>query len=228
MNERCQRCGAGLPEVDGSPAAFCAVCGMAQLRVAEGAAQSAATEESSASAEALTSGTDSGVDWAFVLRCAAAVAILAGVLQAVATKFPVLNGAETLWVLAAPAVAVTIYRRGRPTRAMRASLGARVGAMTGILVSAAVVFAIALSGFLLRYQFHSLAADSELTAVLEQAIDHARSQGSVTPAMEALWKQPEFRAWFLILETGMMSLLTIGFSAAAGAMAGSTLARRPK
>ncbi|ADV81117.1 hypothetical protein [Terriglobus saanensis] len=201
---------------------------MAQLRVAEGAAQSGPANEESVVAEAKASGKDLGVDWSFALRCAVAVAVVAGGLQAATTKFPVLNGAETLWVLAAPAVAVTIYRRGRSGTAMRAGLGARVGAMTGILVSAAVVFAIAASGFLLRYKFHSLAADSELTAVLEQAIDHARAQGTVTPPMEALWKQPEFRAWFLILETGMMSLLTVGFSAAAGALAGSALTRKPK
>jgi hypothetical protein len=199
---------------------------MAQLRVAEGAALDTSTDEVSDSLAAQASSTESGVDWSFAMRCAAGVALLAGGLQAAATKWTALNGVESLWVLAAPALAVVLYQRGRPRTAMRGGLGARLGTMTGVLVSAAVVFAVAASGFLLRYKFHSLVADGELTAVLEQAIDHARAQGTVTPAMEALWKQPEFRAWFLILETGMMSLLTVGFSAAAGAVAGSALARK--
>jgi len=205
---------------------------MVQLRIAEGATSEEHSAEHTADPPRNDAGKlvpqDSPVDWAFALWCAALAAGVAGLLQALSVKLPAMSAAQTMWVLVAPAVVIVLYQRGRPKTAMQARVGARLGAMTGVLLASIVVFVVAMSGFLMRYHYHSMAADAELTAVLEQAIDHARTQGSVTPAMEAVWKSAEFRAWFLTLETVMMSLLTIGFSAAAGAAVGALLAPKQR
>lgn len=213
MEETCPRCGATLSE---AAASFCANCGLQQLRVSEDAI-AVLSESAAPVSSAQTMHVSAKADWRFALRCAGAVALVGGVLQALSMRIEAANAGLVLWVMIASLVTIVTYRRGRPTLPMSAGMGARLGFTTSVLMITLILFVVAIWAFVLRFQYHSHLIDDAMQMWIEQA----KAQRPVPPEAEAMWKLPEFRGGMVLTMTAFVSGIIAAVMSVTGALAGA-------
>jgi hypothetical protein len=227
MGEVCHRCGGDLPAASGeSP--FCPHCGAPQLYLALDY-QSPETGGDPAPGDE-TTGTrppprPRQVEWKTAMRCAMAVAGVAGVLSLAAARLPLLSPLSSLWVMSGSLITLGLYERRRPLAWMDAGIGARIGIVVGLFLSAGLAVSLAVAGLIARFGLHAMAGfDADRAADLQKVIQQSASP--IPPEALQWMVSPEFRAGYLLAGCAVAALLVLGLSTLGGAFAGMLRMRR--
>lgn len=223
MEQTCHRCG-GVIAAD---TAYCSQCGAPQVRIPESftavASPAAGTEAGSSSSDnLLASAAGIRVNW----RHAFPSAIAAGLAMAVATMLPLLSNFFPLWMLGGGWLAVNIYSRRTSLLLLSANIGAKVGALAGLL--GFVFFAIFTSAYLaiatvVMHQGEQIRAT--LRSVLEQA-----AANNHDPRAHALaqWMQTPEGLAFIVAFSMFLFLVAFLLLSSAGGIFAASMARRKK
>jgi len=209
MEHPCDKCGALME--DGTP--FCAHCNAPQIRVGGGFADT--VSGLSRPIQPVAYAGTSSLQWSQALPSAA----LAGLIAAVLMFIPL--GAFGLGMIAAGVLAVLFYRRRNPPASLTAGMGARLGAVSGMLGFA--IFAIFTSVEVLV--FHS---GGQLREALLQAVQQSASRTSDPQAQQVLGylKSPPGLALVMVLGLALMFVVFLIFSSLGGALAAVVLRRK--
>jgi hypothetical protein len=208
MEHACDRCGA-LVE-DGTP--FCAQCNAPQIRVGGGSTEGISGLERPI--QGVTPGS-TAIQWSQALPSAA----LAGLIAAVLMFIPL--GAFGLGMIAAGVLAVLFYRRRNPGAGLSPGMGARLGALSGMLGFG--IFAVFTSVEVLV--FHS---GGQLRAALLEAVQQSASRASDPQAQQLLdyLKSPPGLALVMVLGLALMFVVFLILSSLGGALGAMLLRHR--
>jgi hypothetical protein len=224
MHKFCHRCGGELSAGDGE-ASFCQHCGAPQIYLIDYEETSAAGEE--ATTGALPPPHPHEVEWKTAIRCAALVALVAGVLSAVAMRVPVLSPLSSLWIISGSLITVGLYQWRRPAAWMDAGIGARIGMVAGIALVAFLAISMAGAGLVARYGLHAMAGfDAQLTEQLHTQIEKAAAANPEPPEVTRYLYSPEFRAGVMLTGFGMLAGIVLVLSTVGGAVGGLLRTRR--
>ena len=221
MEHACHKCGKAVE--DGVP--FCPQCGAPQIRVMT--AVQPAPERASVVLEgrpeqppSLAGLQPAGASRAWrAANLAAGLGALAALLIAVLTGVPQL--AFFLWMLGGGMLAVVIYYRRQQLGFMSAGMGARLGAMAGLM--GFVIF-----GLLSLVQMLAMRGTGQLRAALEQALK-ASAAHSGNPEAQQMMQQfltPEGMRLLLALGIVLMLVLFVALSSLGGAIAATIVGKR--
>jgi hypothetical protein len=167
------------------------------------------------------------VEWKTAIRCAALVALVAGVLSVVATKVPVLSPLSSLWTISGSLIAVGLYQRRRPLAWMDAGVGARIGIVVGLALVTCLAVSMAVAGLVARYGLHSMAGfDAQLTEQLHAQIEKAAAANPEPPEVLRYLYSPEFRAGMMLTGFAMAAGILVVLSTVGGAVSGLLRTRR--
>lgn len=211
MEHPCYQCTA--PVEDGT--AFCPHCGAAQIRVAsEEVRQSGEPVEVLAPLGAVA---PAGIQWSQALPAAG----LAGLIAAGLMFIPL--GAFGLGMISAGVLAVLFYRRRNPRGSLSPGMGARLGAVSGVLGFG--IFAVFTAIEMLV--FHS---GGQLRAALLEAIEQQALHTSEPQAQQYLTylKSPPGLALVMALGLVAMFFIFLIFSSLGGTLAAALLRRRER
>jgi len=207
----CYQCSA--PVEDGT--AFCPHCGAAQIRVA-----SEEVRRSGEPAEVLAPSAPvvpAGIQWSQALPSAA----LAGLIAAGLMFIPL--GAFGLGMISAGVMAVLFYRRRNPAGTLSPGMGARLGAVSGVLGFG--IFAVFTAIEMLV--FHS---GGQVRALLLETIEQQALRTSDPQAQQYVTylKSPPGLALFMGLMLVAMFFIFLVFSSLGGSLAATLLRRRER
>jgi hypothetical protein len=230
MQEYCHTCGGDLPPGKGeSP--FCPHCGAPQLTLSldyqspETGGEAKAEAPGSASTGMRPPPRPQQVDWKMAIRCAAAVAGVAGGLTLAAMRLPVLTGASVLWIMSGSLITLGLYRNRRPTAWVDAGVGARIGVVAGLCLALGLAIPAAITGVVVRFGLHSMGnIDTEMTAFFQKVIQ--QSATPFPPEALQLIRSPEFRAGYVLCWFAVIAMFLLVLSALGGAFAGLLGMRR--
>jgi hypothetical protein len=234
MKEFCHTCGGELAAGSGeSP--FCPHCGAPQLTLSLDY-QSVETG-GEPKVEALgpeSTGTrppprPQQVDWKMAIRCAAAVAAVAGVLNIVATRVDVLSPVSLLWIMSGSLITLGLYQRRRPAAWMDARVGARIGLVAGLCLTIGLAISGAAAGLVARFGLHSMGSfDAEMAAQIQTLEKTMQQQPGVTVSADwlRLVNSPEFRAGMMLGGSALVTAFLLVLSTVGGAFAGLLRMRR--
>jgi uncharacterized membrane protein HdeD (DUF308 family) len=221
MHEYCHRCGGELAASEGV-APFCPHCGAPQLFLPD-QGDDATQENDGESTGVLPPPRPQQVEWKTAVLCAAAVAGVAALLTLLAAKVPALTFVSWLWTLSGAAIVLGLYQRRRPQAWMDATVGARIGIVSGLALIAAIAVSMTICGLVARFGLHAMGPfDAELKSQIEKA---AAMNPQPAEAMRYVTR-PEFRAAIMLGGFAMMSGVVMLFSALGGAMSGMLRTRR--
>ena len=224
MHKFCHRCGGELSAGDGE-ASFCQHCGAPQIYLIDYEETSVAGEE--ATTGALPPPHPHEVEWKTAIRCAALVALVAGVLAAVAMRVPVLSPLSSLWIISGSLITVGLYQWRRPAAWMDAGVGARIGMVAGVALVAFLAMSMAIAGLVARYGLHAMAGfDAQLTEQLRAQIEKAAAANPEPPEVTRYLYSPEFRAGVMLTGFGMLAGIVLVLSTVGGAVGGLLRTRR--
>lgn len=233
MPQHCARCEAVVPLVDGEPGAFCAQCGLPQLRVSESVLEAAEGQSDVAAPSAGIATISPGtLDWAVMLRILL-VATAVGLLPCVLLRDLLFSGAAGIAVLfLLPLLGLAsgvAYLRWRPQAHMTAGAGAQMGLALGTMLAFAESTVTGIASFAMRYGRHDRSLQQNFDAVMQQATAQVRATQPGAPAgLFAAMQTPEWHAgWFLVMEGFLMVLLIVA-GAIAGLVAGALLGARQR
>jgi hypothetical protein len=215
MDHPCYKCNQLVS--DGTP--FCRHCGAPQIRVAIAApaapALTATIDESGDLSESPE--VSYAIRWSDALRASAMAALVASVLLILGLMVPLLA------MLGAGFLTVILYRRRNPSNGLKATLGAQLGAASG-------VFCFAMSsvfGALAMALFHGAPkVKDKLLEVIQQASDRANDPQA--QAVFDYFRSPSGMAVFIVfvLVFALLSFTILG--AIGGAVGGAWLGRRDR
>ena len=209
---------------DGLP--FCPQCDAPQIRVmtaaqpAPGRSPSVVLEGRSEPSQTVASLQPEGLSRAWrTANLAAGLGALVALLVAVLTGVPQL--ALFLWMLGGGMMAVVIYRRRQHLGFMSAGMGARLGAMAGLM--GFVIF-----GLLSLVQMLAMRGMGQLRAALEQALrtSAAHSGNPEAQQMVQQFLSPEGMRLLLVLGIVFMLVLFVALSSLGGAIAAMVVGKR--
>ena len=209
MEHPCDKCGA-LVE-DGVP--FCKQCNAPQIRV--GATLVEGLSGNQHPTPGLPHAGATAIQWSQALPSAA----LAGLIAAVLMFIPL--GAFGLGMIAAGVLAVLFYRRRSPVANLSPGMGARLGAVSGMLGFG--IFAVFTSVEVLV--FHS---GGQLRAALLEAVQQSAARTSDPQAQQVLnyLKSPPGLALVMVLGLALMFVVFLIFSSLGGALGALLLQRK--
>ena len=224
MEHACHKC--GKPVEDGVP--FCPQCGAPQIRVMAAVQASSPTSvpgrlnERQFPAPPVTLGELSSGTWSrawWSANLAAGLGALGALVVAVATGLPQLG--FLAWMLGGGMLGVVIYRRRQHLAHLTAGMGARLGAMAGLM--GFVIF-----GLLSLVQMLALRGTGQLQAALEQALkaSAARSGNPEAQQMVQQFLTPEGMRTLLILGILLMLVMFLALSSLGGVIAAAFSRRR--
>ena len=215
MDHACHQCGQEIEE--GIP--FCRHCGAPQIRIP--GLEEAATppmppgtpDEIQPPAEPVVIGRPAPppppptVQWPHALPAAG----WAGAILALAWIIPYIG--YFLWIIAAGAIAVTLYRRRVPNAVLTPAIGARIGALCGMFGFAGFASLLAVALLLLR-------GSTKFREMLQQAMQQAAASNPDPKAQEVLAQMTTPAGLALIVTLCMVVFLVgfIGLSSAGGAI----------
>ena len=211
MEHACYQC--NTPVEDGTT--FCPHCGAAQIRVAsEDVRQSGEPAEVLAQSRPVAS---AGIQWSQALPAAALAGLIAAGLMFILVKTGV------LWMIAAGILAVLLYRRRNPGGTLSPGMGARLGAVSGVLGFG--IFALFTAVEILV--FHS---GGQLRAALLEAIEQSALRASDPQAQQYVtyFKSPPGLALFMALMLVVMFFIFLILASLGGSLAASLLRRRER
>ncbi len=160
------------------------------------------------------------IEWRHGLPAAALSGLVAAVAMAIT------GGGFGLGMLASGAFAVLIYHRRSPHTTLSAGVGARLGAVTGLISSVALALLLSLemaflhTGGQLRQELRSTLLQS-----IEQAANHAGTDPQTQQAVEFL-RSPQGLALMLCLGIFVTFLLFMLCSSMGGAISAALLSKR--
>jgi len=207
----CSQC--NTPVEDGT--AFCPHCSAAQIRVAsEDVRQSGEPPEVLAQPGPVES---AGIQWSQALPSAALAGLIAAGFMFILVKTGV------LWMIAAGILAVVLYRRRNPGGTLSPGMGARLGAVSGVLGFG--IFAVFTAIEILV--FHS---GGQLRAALLDAIEQSALRASDPQAQQYVtyFKSPPGLALFMALMLVVMFFIFLILASLGGSLAASLLRRRER
>jgi hypothetical protein len=195
---------------DGTP--FCGQCNAPQIRV-EGAFAEGPGGLGPA-IQGVTPGA-TAIQWSQALPSAA----LAGLIAAVLMFIPL--GAFGLGMIAAGVLAVLFYRRRNPLASLSPGMGARLGALSGLLGFG--IFAVFTSVEVVA--FHS---GGQLRAALLEAVQQSAARASDPQAQQILdyLKSPPGLALVMVLGLAFMFVVFLILSSLGGALGAMLLRHR--
>lgn len=208
MEHTCHRCGALLS--DG--AAFCNQCGAPQVRVpdtltAVPAAESANEPEAS---RVFTSSPTGAVNWTQARKAAA----IAALLMAFGALIPPLNMVLPLWMLIGGWICVSLYRRRTAVLLVPAAIGAKLGALAGVI---GFIYVAGLLSIVFAVEVFGLKNGDQLRNLLRVQIEQAAaSNPSGAQALMQLLQTPEGVTTLIISVLFVMFLLFLLLSCAGG------------
>ena len=211
MEHPCYQC--NTPVEDGT--AFCPHCSAAQIRVAsEDVRQSGEPPEVLAQPGPVGS---AGIQWSQALPSAALAGLIAAGFMFILVKTGV------LWMIAAGILAVVLYRRRNPGGTLSPGMGARLGAVSGVLGFG--IFAVFTAIEILV--FHS---GGQLRAALLDAIEQSALRASDPQAQQYVtyFKSPPGLALFMALMLVVMFFIFLILASLGGSLAASLLRRRER
>lgn len=212
MDQVCHRCSATLePE-----AFYCPECGAPQLRYVVQQDDSPLSIAAAAETTQPTPGdSDGSIAWKILIRIASLIGLGVGILCAL------MAAGSVLWVAVGAVAVVGIYHRRRPSALLGLRIGARAGAMVGLVASAV---ALAANAVLLVVQRFALQQgnqiDTQLTTIVKQAASRAASMDPQAPVtvFTNFWLSPEGRIGLILLTMGFLSVLILLFAVAGGVL----------
>ena len=227
MPELCPRCEAPLPLIDGASAAFCAVCGLQQLRVPTETLEVA--DEEAGRHPGTASG---GVEWNLAFRVLA-IATLIGVVPSVLKPDVVMTGGAGILALVLLPLLIlgsaAAYLRRRPFPPFTPAMGARIGVVLALLLAVSLAVICGVIGFIGRYGMHSNLVQTTLDLAFRQMEGQMAASGTPLPAgWTAAMHWPEIRAGAFLLGQAITSVLMLLVGAVAGAVAGALLGARQR
>ena len=224
MDHPCYKCGHNVE--DGKP--FCAQCGAPQIRVAmpEPVTVVAGNVSSSelpifAADSPVVPGTlsasafSSGIVWPRAFRACGISALIAALVMSLGLMVPLLA------VLGAGFLAVNLYHRQNQAWSVNARLGAKLGAVCGILFFGIAAILETLATALLH-------TGGQIRQKMLDALQQAAARSGdpqVQAAFETL-KTPEGVAIMLVFGLAVLFLVSIAAGSLAGALTGAFLGRR--
>jgi hypothetical protein len=217
VEHACYQCGASVE--DG--VAFCPQCNAPQIRIAgaEAIAQLGETSEAAAAQPTSYAGTPpaTGIQWSQGLPASA----IAGLVAAILMIIPF--GAFGLGMLAAGALSVVLYRRRNPAANLTAGMGARLGAVSGVLGFG--IFAILTSVEVVVFR-----SGGQLRAALLEAVQQSAARSSDPQAQQLLeyLKTPQGLALVMVLGLIVMFAAFLLFSSLGGALGAALLRRKER
>ena len=225
MHETCHRCGEDIATAIASASsttnAYCPHCGAPQLYLPEYVPSDSGVvaDGSAAAPPPLVSGRQ--IDWHAALRSAAVVALGGAVLTLVAAAFPVLGMANWIWVVSGSVIALGMYQKQRPLASMDAGVGARIGLVVGVLLSAGLGFATAIVGLVVRFGTRGMGQfDSAMTERLHAQVKLMAATNPLPPDLIGFFYSPEFVAGMMLTMCAIVAGIVIAISTAGGAFAG--------
>lgn len=227
MTEHCARCGAALPIVDGDTAAFCAACGLPQLRVSSEAVVAVAPAPGEPEPEKRLD--HPRLDWGTGLRMVALVAAVGAIAPSLLPGAVSTGSAGGLSLLAMPLLtvaAVTLYHRSRPRREISPIIGGRLGATLGLMVGAWIALLTGAVGFVMRYHYHSTAMDTALQQGFDSMMVRMQEAGPQPPELIGFIRSPEFLAGSFLMGHVFSILLLVMTGTVCGWLAGALLRSR--
>jgi len=234
MQKNCHTCGGDLP-VGSGESPFCPHCGAPQLYLS---LDYQSVETGGAPAEGTTGTATTGtlppprpqqVDWKTAICCAAAVAGVAGMLSAIATRVDVLSPLSTLWILSGSLITMGLYQRRRPAAWMDVGVGARIGLLVGLCLAIGLAVPMAVVGLVARFGLHSMASFDVQLAEQIQSMQKTMQQQSGAPVPDELVRlinSPEFRGAIMLTLFALVSIFLLVVSTLGGAFAGLLRTRR--
>lgn len=198
---------------DGTP--FCAQCGAPQIRV--GGAESAEPHSYPGVAGSPSYPGSTSIQWSQALPSAA----LAGLIAAGLMFIPL--GAFGLGMIAAGVLAVLFYRRRNPLGNLTPGIGARLGALSGIL-------GFGMFGIFTAVEVLVFHSGGELRAALLEAVQQSVARTSDPQARQMLdyLKSPPGLALVMALGLAVMLVFFLILSSIGGALAAVLLRRRER
>jgi hypothetical protein len=201
--------------------AFCPQCNAPQIRVAvqEMAVPPPVAEDhpQADSAPYPNDAQSTSIDWPQAFSAVA----WAGLIAALALMIPL--GGFILATLAAGALSVLLYRRRRPNTNFTAGMGARLGALSGVMGFGIAAVLLAVSTLL----FHT---GGELRGLLLDALQQQAARNPTPEAQQVVqfFKTPQGLAVILVAGLVMMFIAVLIFSSIGGALGASLLRRKHK
>jgi hypothetical protein len=228
MGETCHRCGGELPSGSGeSP--FCPHCGAPQLYLSLDN-QSPETggerrESDTVAANAAQALRMRQIEWKTAIRCALAVAGVAGFLLLAGIRVPLLRPASLLWIVSGSLITMGLYERRQPKAWMDASVGARIGLVGGLCLVVGLGAVAAVTGVILRFGLHAMGSfDDTVGGIIQQVIQ--RSTTPFPPEAIQLAHSQEFRAAYILFVYAFFAGMLMVLSTLGGAFAGLMRTRR--
>ncbi len=215
----CHRCSVTL-EPDGY---YCQNCGAPQIYFAP--QDDPLPLSIDAAAAPLAGAGQSGViHWKVAIQIAAWVAVGVGILSTV------LAAGSVLWVAIGAVVVIGTYHRRHPNATMGRNIGARIGAMVGLLAISITLAGNAVFLVIQRYGMHQgNLIDSQLTGIVKQAAERAASMDPQAPvaSFTNFWLSPEGRIGLILMTMGFLASLILLFAIAGGVL-GAQIYRSPR
>jgi hypothetical protein len=209
VEHACEKC--GTPVEDGVP--FCKHCGSPQIRVAGFEPQAIASNP----ATGLAPVDPHILQWSHALSAAAT----AGLVAAATMLIPA--GALGLGVVFAGYLSVRLYQRRSDGMAVSSGIGARLGALSGLLGFVFFIVLVALEVLV----FHS---GGELHSALMDVVQQSISRTSDSQTQQALeyFKTPAGLAVVMTMGLVLMFLVFLVLSTMGGLIGSAVLRRKPR
>lgn len=161
------------------------------------------------------------------MRCAAIVAGGTALVFALAFLFPVFSLPSLLLLSGASFLTVALYRRQSPAAMMTASVGARLGLSTGVLLMTGMAVVLCVLLLVARYRTHTMSNfDAQWRSQVQELLDRTKASSPVPPEAERQMETPEFRAGSMLAGLSLLGGFLVAVSAGSGAFAGSIAVRQ--
>ena len=136
-----------------------------------------------------------------------------------------------LWVFGGGFIAVYLYRR-RTAAPTDGRIGWRIGGLMGVIAAILWLAFSAISMLVQRYVMHQGAAiDAALRGAMKKALDTVNQQNPALahqiPWFAHFWLSPSGVATIFLIQTTVLALAMVLFSALGGALGGSYQRNRP-
>ncbi len=212
MQQLCHRCSIAVSVED----VFCPNCGAPQLNF-DASEQQPFSESGEASA---MDGRPGQIHWRVALAACAKVAVPAGILCGL------LPEGSLIWVLGGATGVILLYRRKRPTSALTARNGLRIGGLAGIIIAYISMAVTALLRVVQRYPMHvGKALDDGYEQLIHLSTQQSAAIFQGNPAAQAQMQSmyqfmltPDGRAAYAFMGIVAAAVMTVLVAAVAGAL----------